>query len=314
MFTHLYSQLISLRRTHQHAPEPTLPATIGCYHLPCKCRFEDAHTARLAYDQVIAGLGLRKPTNYHTGTYPLDNPDVEAKLQEYLSKNPEAAAAGAAGRADTQQQAASAHVPSAAAAPTSNQQVLDGAPELAACWPLGSGCHGTAAGGVDIVAACVAEAASADAGQVVAATPASNKVNDACAAAAAAASDDVPCAHTMQQLLVARSASGGSSSSTACTISVVNGLFHRAGSETCSSEHPVAAGNTAAADTGRSSGSILLLGLLPCAVTSSAMQPSPVPNANTAAPAITEVLLPERLAHLHSASSLYSPGSLLGAM
>ncbi|WIA36143.1 hypothetical protein OEZ86_007489 [Tetradesmus obliquus] len=71
-------------------------------------RFEDAHTARLAYDQIITGLGLCKPTNYRPGSYPLDNPEVEAKLQQFLDANPEMAAAAAAvvnGRIGGEQQA-----------------------------------------------------------------------------------------------------------------------------------------------------------------------------------------------------------------
>jgi hypothetical protein len=252
----------------------------------------------------------------------LDNPDVEAKLQEYFSKNPEeeeeaaaAAAAAATERADAQQQADSAPVVTAAAAKTFQQQVLDGAPEAAAS-PLC--CHGTAAGGIDIVAACVAEtAASADAGQDVAVVPADKAANDACAARTRAERDNVPCAHTMQQLLVARSSSssGSNSSSAACTISALNALFSRAGSETCSSGHPVAADNLTVADLVPSSGSMLLLGLLPYAATNSAIHPTSAPGVSTAPPLKPEVVLPDQLANLHAAAAaIDSPGSLLGAL
>jgi hypothetical protein len=272
----------------------------------CKCRFEDAHTARLAYDQVIVGLGLCKPTNYHPGTQPLDNPDVEAKLQEYFIKNPAAAAAAAAAaakRTGSQQHAASAPVPAAAVAETSRlQQVLDGAPESA----------GVAAGGVDVVAACVAElAAFADAGLPVAVIPADSKADNACAATAAATRKGVSSAQTKQQLLGVRSAS---SSSTACTTSMVNVLISRAGSETCSSEHPATASNMAAAYAGSSSGNILLLQPQPCTATNSAIQPSAVLGTNTVAAVTTEELLSKPPTNKHVADTIHSPGSLLGAM
>jgi hypothetical protein len=58
----------------------------------CCCRFAHAHDARLAYDQVIRGLGLAKPTNYCPGDYELDNPEVEAKLEQFRKEHPDAVA------------------------------------------------------------------------------------------------------------------------------------------------------------------------------------------------------------------------------
>jgi hypothetical protein len=126
------------------------------------CRFEDAHTARLAYDQTITGLGLSKPTNYKPGAYPLNNPEVEAKLQQFLNANPDMAAAAAA-VVTSGIGSASANVAAAAAAAAENAKRQQAISEQQA---QDAAAASAAAGLIEIFISCAAAAAAA------AATPA----------------------------------------------------------------------------------------------------------------------------------------------
>lgn len=195
-------------------------------------RFEDAHTARLAYDQIITGLGLCKPTNYRPGSYPLDNPEVEAKLQQFLDANPEMAAAAAAvvnGRIGAS--SASAPASAAAAKPQQPQPDRQHAPAAAAA------AAAAAAGLIDLFVACAAAAPALAASAVregvqmhaaASAATAAARLPAAAAAGASCHANPDPFAHPASALTWQRSVAGSS----------VSTAFSSAPSSRASSEQP----------------------------------------------------------------------------